>query len=201
MSKGKVAKPKLITKILKSIYPLHDDLVAKEFIRLGLYKRALDLLPKGWRKVVDVGCGTGRTIEAVEEGKIVIGLDITLDFLKLAKRRYSQRPIDCIYGTATNLPFRSNAFDGALTYTMMHHLTREEKLRALSEISRVSRTYVFGEVGKKLCWSSILLKLIGSKDLLTKELLERAGMKVEVWIDPKSFCLIIGRASRLRESK
>ena len=201
MSRGKVARPKLITKVLKSIYPIHDDLVAKEFIRLGLYKKALNLLPKKWRRIVDVGCGTGRAIEVVEEGKVVIGLDITLDFLKLAKRRYSRRPIDCVYGTATNLPFRSNSFDGALTYTMMHHLTKEEKLRALSEISRVSRTYVFGEVGKKICWSSILLKLIGSKDLLTKELLEKAGMRVDVWEDPKSFCLIIGRASRLRKSE
>lgn len=199
MNKEGVAKPKLITRILRAIYPLHDDVVAKAFIKAGLYRKALELLPPYWKRIVDLGCGTGRTFEVVEEGKVVVGLDLTLDFLKIAKTRHRQKPFDLVYGTATHLPFRSNSFDGVLTYTMMHHLTYDEKLRTLSEIARVSDTYVFGEVGKKLCWSSILLKMIGSKGLISKDVFEKVGLRIEVWEDPKSFCLIIGKASRLRK--
>ncbi len=198
---SRAARPKTITRVLKAIYPLHDDVVAKAFLKKGLYERALKLLPNEWKRLVDIGCGTGRTLESIEENKLVIGLDLTLEFLKLAKSRHVKRPVDFVYGTATHLPFRSNSFDGALTYTMMHHLTTDEKVRALREIARVSEVYVFGEVGKKLCWSSVLLKLIGSKGLISKELISKAGLRLEVWEDPRSFCLVIGRASRLRKGR
>jgi hypothetical protein len=79
---------------------------------------------------------------------------------------------------------------------MIHHLTDNEKKKMLNEIRRVSRVYLFGEVGKRLCWSSILLKLIGRKSLINKKLIEESGLVVEEWDDMKGFCLISGKARR-----
>ncbi len=187
------AKAKIITKVLEMIYPLHDSVVAIEFQKRGLYLDLLKKVRKG-ANVLEIGCGTGRLLEGLCGKARAVGLDISLKFLKIAKERLDKCGIDFVYGTATNLPFRSGTFEYAITYTMMHHLTDKEKVQTIKEIKRVSKTYLFGEVGKRLCWSAILLKIIGSKSLLTKRHIEEAGMRVLEWKDVDQFCLVHGMA-------
>ena len=187
------AKPKVITKVLESIYPLHDSVVAIEFKKRGLYGDLIKRIEEG-TKVLEVGCGTGRLLENLCGKARAVGLDISLKFLKIAKERLEKCGIDLVYGTATNLPFRSNAFDYVITYTMMHHLTSDEKVQSIKEIGRVGKVYLFGEVGKELCWSALLLRLIGSKGLLKRKHIEKAGLKVIEWRDVGQFCLVHGLA-------
>ncbi len=187
------ARAKVITKVLETIYPLHDSVVAIEFQKRGLYSDLLKEVREG-SKVLEVGCGTGRLLEGLCGKARAVGLDISLKFLKIAKERLERCGIDFVYGTATNLPFRSGAFDYVITYTMMHHLTDDEKVQSIREIKRVGGVYLFGEVGKRICWSAILLKIIGSKGLLNKKHLKKAGMTVLEWKDMGQFCLVHGRA-------
>ncbi|ABU81931.1 Methyltransferase type 11 [Ignicoccus hospitalis KIN4/I] len=192
---GVHAGKKLITRVLERIYPLHDEVVAVKFVERGYYQKVARELEEGSR-ILEVGCGTGRFIQTVTEKCYGIGLDISDKLLRIAKERLEEHPFDCVLGTATALPFRSNSFKAVVTFTMMHHLTDQEKVTALKEIARVSPTYLFGEVGKNACWSAVLLKIIGSKKLIRKEIIERAGLKVREWHDMGGFCLIFGRAER-----
>lgn len=192
-----VAKPKIITKILETIYPLHDEVVAIKFIERGYYQDVLRSIGK-WKRIVEIGCGTGRLLEVAKGQGIIIGLDISLKFLRIAKERLRNETVDLVYGTATNLPFRSNSFDAAVTFTMIHHLKKTEKISMIKEIGRVANVYAFGEVGKRLCWSAILLKIIGAKDLISKNVIEKSGMEIIEWEDMDGFCLIRGIARRLR---
>jgi len=189
------ARKKVITKVLEAIYPLHDDVVAIKFIEDGYYSRVTSKVGEGAR-VLEVGCGTGRLLQTICKRNYGMGLDISEKFLKIAKERLLRCPFDLVLGTATNLPFRSDAFEATFTFTMIHHLNDDEKLEMLKEIKRVSELYVFGEVGKTLCWSSLLLKLIGRKGLVNKKIIEKAGLVVEEWEDMKGFCLISGKARR-----
>ncbi len=192
-----VARPKIITKVLESIYPLHDDVVAPKFVERGYYEETLNAV--GWNRALEIGCGTGRLLEVGRKYKKPMwGLDISLKFLKIAKERLREWPVDLVYGTATNLPFRDNSFDLAITFTMIHHLTDIEKMEMFKEIHRVSEWYAFGEVGRKVCWSAILLKIIGAKNLISKKILESAGFEVLQWKKLDGFCLIVGLARRLR---
>ncbi len=189
------ARPKLITRVLEAIYPLHDDVVAIKFIEGGYYQRALEKVEEGSR-VLEVGCGSGRLLQTICEKTYGVGLDISEKLIKMAKERLRNCPYDFVLGTATNLPFRSNSFDYAVTFTMAHHLTDEEKIEMIEEILRVAREYLFGEVGKTLCWSSVLLKLIGRKGLLRREHFKEAGAELLEWEDMGGFCLVKGRARK-----
>ena len=192
-----LAKPKIITKILEKIYPLHDEVVAIKFIERGYYQDVLKSIGK-WRRILEIGCGTGRFLEVARGKGILIGLDISLKFLKIAKSRLRAETVDLIYGTATHLPFRNDAFDAVVTFTMIHHLTQEEKQTMVKEIARIAKLYAFSEVGKRFCWSAILLKIIGAKDFISKNFIENVGMEILEWKDVGGFCLVRGLARRLR---
>jgi SAM-dependent methyltransferase len=83
--------------------------------------------------VVNVGAGTGsyepvdRPVVAVEPSLAMIG-----------QRRAGSAP--AVQATATELPFRDDAFDAALAILTVHHWP--DRVRGLSELARVARQRV-----------------------------------------------------------
>lgn len=82
-------------------------------------------------RVLDVGCGTGANL-LLFDGQIV-GLDISLKALKLAKRR--KRNALLVQGSATALPFKDEIFDLVLALDLLEHLP--DDLQGLREMYRV----------------------------------------------------------------
>ncbi len=97
--------------------------------------------------VLDVGAGTGELLGVIAEfarsGKRkadLVGLDLnTLSANEIAAESAEYDEISPVQGNALNLPFADNAFDYAICSLFTHHLTDEQILCVLPEMSRVAR--------------------------------------------------------------
>lgn len=110
---------------------MKSQLVAEAAIRPG--ERALDL-----------GCGTGTLAVLLKKAQpqaIVVGLDVDTQILAIARRKATATGVEIVWdhGMAYNLPYSDSSFDVVLTSLMLHHLTHEDKIRALEEIYRILR--------------------------------------------------------------
>ena len=93
-------------------------------------------------RVLDLGCGTGTLTLLAKKSQPsadVTGVDIDPHILSIAKEKAAQANVQIKFdlGTAFNLPYPDNSFDRVVSSLVFHHLTRENKLRALKEVLRV----------------------------------------------------------------
>lgn len=83
------------------------------------------------KRVLDVGCGTGRWAEALaERGSRVWGVDASQEMVRLAR----ERGVNAKVARAEALPFKEGWFDRALLVLVVHVLDRPQ---ALAELRRV----------------------------------------------------------------
>lgn len=92
--------------------------------------------------LLDVGCGTGTFAVMAKQRyprSFVSGLDPDLRALAFALRKSYRAGVDVpfVRGSATHLPYSGGAFDKVFSSLVFHHLTREGKRVAMSEIMRV----------------------------------------------------------------
>jgi ubiquinone/menaquinone biosynthesis C-methylase UbiE len=86
------------------------------------------------RRVLDVGCGTGRFAAALaEQGAKVWGIDPSAEMLAQA-RRAAPTGVGFKQAKAEDLPFRDGWFERAVLHLVVHLVDRE---RALPELARV----------------------------------------------------------------
>ena len=125
--------------------PLYDRLLALT-MREGTFKRALlnqASLARGQR-ALDLGCGTGTlTLLARRRhpGVAVFGLDADPRALAIARAKAARAGLDPMFdeSLATVLPYPDAFFDLVLSSLLLHHLTRDQKRRALAEVFRTLR--------------------------------------------------------------
>lgn len=92
-------------------------------------------------KILDVGAGTGRySVQLANEGYDVTAVELVKYNLGILKSKKSS--VKAFQGTALNLSkFQDNSFDMTLIFGPMYHLyTFEDKLKALQEAKRVTKT-------------------------------------------------------------
>jgi ubiquinone/menaquinone biosynthesis C-methylase UbiE len=122
----------------------HFDALAPEYDRLRpagdgwneLAERSLTAL-QGARRMVDVGCGTGRfaVLAAERLGARVWGVDTSAEMLREAKRRAGARGVGWRRAEAGNLPFRDGWFDAAHSHLVLHLV--DDLPAAIAELARV----------------------------------------------------------------
>lgn len=96
-------------------------------------------------RILDIGCGNGRhLIEAEKCGLNAVGLDISKNLLKIAKRKTHA---SLILGNALALPFKNGAFDNSICIAVVHHFkTEKERIQALKDAARISRSAILVSV-------------------------------------------------------
>ncbi|MBC7326540.1 class I SAM-dependent methyltransferase [bacterium] len=106
-----------------------------------------DLKPE---RILDVGCGTGANLSLFNAN--VIGLDASLEALKLAKRRKSDAQL--IQAKAENLPFKDDVFDLVLALDLLEHLPDDVKgLKEMYRVLKKGGTLLVTVPAYKFLWS------------------------------------------------
>lgn len=168
----------------KSIKEL-DDLYAGEY---GVTRNKMnsDFL-KGLKKdirILEVGANIGLQLEVLRSMgfKNLLGIEINDFAVREAKRIFPQ--VDVIKGSAFDLPFRDKYFDIVFTSGVLMHISPKDIRRALNEIYRTSRRYIFGFEYFALCPTEVeyrgrssLLYKRNFLELYLKSFLDLRGVK------------------------
>ncbi len=94
-----------------------------------------DFLKKG-DKVLDIGCGNGRSYEKIAPIADYIGIDNSKELIKIAKKSYSDG--DFRVADALSPPFNNEEFDKIYSTALFHHIPSEElRMEFLREINRL----------------------------------------------------------------
>jgi ubiquinone/menaquinone biosynthesis C-methylase UbiE len=94
---------------------------------------------KGYKTILDVGVGTGRFAQPLQEnGFEVFGIDISCDMIQSARKKGLN---NLLLGDACLLPLRDHCFDAALSTHVLHLISDWQT--ALKEICRVTRNELF----------------------------------------------------------
>ena len=104
----------------------------------GNFITAEPIPPKGGitcRQILDIGCGTGATMDHLRKFGEVQGIDLAMIPLSFSRRRGHQRTM-C--ASATELPFADETFDLITALDVIEHL--DDDVKGLSEIRRVLKT-------------------------------------------------------------
>lgn len=83
--------------------------------------------------VLDLGTGTGALGAGLEEAGLVVGVDLSLPMLRVARRR----GLRAVQGSAFALPFPDRAFDAVLSGFVLRNL--DDLSGAFAEVFRVLR--------------------------------------------------------------
>jgi len=94
---------------------------------------------KGYDTVLDIGIGTGRFAEPLQEkGFEVIGVDISRDMIQKAKEKKAK---NLLLSDACFLPFKESYFDATLCVHVLHLISNWQT--ALKEICRATKYGLF----------------------------------------------------------
>ncbi|WAJ46276.1 class I SAM-dependent methyltransferase [Mycobacterium sp. Aquia_216] len=121
------------------------------------------LLPRGARKVLDLGAGTGKlTTRLVERGLDVVAVDPIPDMLEVLSASLPET--HALLGTAEDIPLEDNSVDAVLVAQAWHWVDPE---RAIPEVARVLRPggrlgLVWNTRDERLGWVRELGQIIGS---------------------------------------
>lgn len=90
--------------------------------------------------ILDVATGTGRQAAAFgKQGHTVIGIDLSPDMLRIAKKTISSSQVTFLNADATHIPFDNDFFDLCCISLALHDMPPEVRAKVLQEMIRVTK--------------------------------------------------------------
>jgi len=125
--------------------PLYDPFL-KWVMREEMFKRELirQANISAGQRVLDLGCGTATLTILIKQSRPdaeVVGLDGDVQVLEIGRAKAAKAGVDITldHGMAFQLPYLDGSFDRVVSSLVFHHLSREDKQRAMNEVFRVLR--------------------------------------------------------------
>ncbi|MDI1242730.1 MAG: methyltransferase domain-containing protein [bacterium] len=120
------------------------DTVVRLTTRDESFKRALVVQAQlaGVHRLLDLACGTATLtilLKQDEPRAEVVGIDGDENILAIAKTKARSAGVEIQFdeGMSFDLPYENESFDRVISSLFFHHLSRENKVRTLCEVSRV----------------------------------------------------------------
>jgi ubiquinone/menaquinone biosynthesis C-methylase UbiE len=129
----------------RSLTPWYD-LIIQATLRENAFKSRLvaQAPARPGTNLLDLGCGTGTLtllLKSRNPESRVAAIDADPQILEMARAKAARASLAIGFQQAMSfaLPFPDASFDHVFSSLVFHHLTRENKLRTLREVSRVLR--------------------------------------------------------------
>ena len=120
----------------------------------------LQRLCAGHHNICDIATGTGKNIAALaEQCTLIIGVDISLEMLRLAQIKCLEMDIDnfmFVQVDAENLPFKNKSFDLVLSTKFFHNIPMKTHRLYFLEMARVSRQTIILELKNMIAWFGLI---------------------------------------------
>lgn len=98
-------------------------MVAGLIVQKKSFSSALNFFQVRNKKILDIGCGTGRWCRILaEKGAIVTGIDISEEAINLAKAETDNKAVNFIKSSILQLELPSNSFDIITCVTVLQHI-------------------------------------------------------------------------------
>ena len=110
---------------IRAFHAANAGAMSKAFVRGGSYQR-LAALVRGRERVLDLGCGDGALLECI--GRYAIGIDVSLDELRLSKSTVAQ-------ARAQQLPLADASIDACTCHLAL--MLFDQLDRVVAELTRV----------------------------------------------------------------
>lgn len=150
----------------------HNDTVQSEFTRQAeafrasptlradeITSRVAEALGPDVRRVLDVACGPGLLLPALSaRSESVVGVDLTLETLRLAREARVPGPVHLVRAVAEALPFAARSFDAVVIRLALHHFSRPGDVLTLARQLLTSRGRL------------VVLDVLGPEDARAREL-------------------------------
>lgn len=97
---------------------------------------------RGFKRVLDVGCGYGRDcIYLARAGFDVVGIDVSAEALRLARdwAKGDGLKIDFMHMDITDNGFEDSRFDTVIMFNTFHFMLEKVREKSISEINRILR--------------------------------------------------------------
>lgn len=187
--------------------PFYDPLLRWGMREITFKRRLIEQAQiASGQRVLDLGCGTGTLtvlIKQLHPQAKVIGIDGDERVLAIAREKATSGGITLTFdlGMAFALPYPDHSFDRVVSSLMMHHLTTENKQRAINDVYRVLHPggeFLIIDFGKPHNLVAQIISLVMRRmeraaeniDGILPKMLERAGFS-DVQIE-EQFMTIFG---------
>lgn len=102
----------------------------------------INLIPPDADLIADLGCGSGRIANQIDQKRIVVGLDVSTEALKHCK-------VQVVRASIPQIPFPDNMFDCIVLSEVLEHLEDPSHNKTLKEVRRLAKKYVIVSVPYK----------------------------------------------------
>ena len=99
-------------------------------------RKAVDLIPKDAKSVLEVGCNSGPNLALIRNKKLA-GIDPNADAIAFAREKLPDA--DLRVGSVLNLPWEKDSFDVVLADAALMYVSDGEIGTAMAEMDRVAR--------------------------------------------------------------